>query len=137
MRELNKTSNAVYMLNYHIVIVVKYRRKVFTNDKIISAFKWFVDDMSEKYDVTIINQECGDDHVHLLIQTKPSTNLCKYINILKGHSSRMLRKEFKGELDNKLLGDSFWSPSYFISTVGNTSIDTIYRYIDNQRKQLH
>ena len=136
MKELNKTSNAVYKLNYHIVIVVKYRRKVFTNDKIISALKCFIEDMSKKYDVTIINQECGDDHIHLLIQTKPSTDLCKYINVLKGHSSRMLRKDFKDELSDKLWGDSFWSPSYFISTVGNTSIDTIYQYIDNQRNQM-
>lgn len=126
----------LYITN-HIVIVVKYRRKAFTNDKIISALKWFIEDMSKKYNVTIINQECGDDHIHLLIQTKPSTDLCKYINILKGHSSRMLRKEFNDELSDNLWGvGSFWSPSYFISTVGNTSIDTIYQYIDNQRNQM-
>ena len=133
MRELNKSSNATFLLTYHLVIVVKYRRKVFTNDVIISRLKEFISNMSEGYGVTVINQECGDDHIHLLIETKPSTDLCKYINILKGHSSRMLRKEFKDELSDKLWGESFWSPSYFISTVGNTSVDTIYNYIQNQR----
>lgn len=136
MKELNKSSNAVFQLNYHLVIVVKYRRKVFTNDKIISAVKHFIDNMSKDYEVTVINQECGEDHIHLLIQTKPSTDLCKYINVLKGHSSRMLRKEFKDELSNQLWGESFWSSSYFISTVGNTSIDTIYKYIENQRSEI-
>ena len=136
MRELSKSSNAVYQLTYHLVIVVKYRRKVFTNNTIIARMKEFTQNVSKDYDVNVINQECGDDHIHLLIQTKPSTDICKYINILKGHSSRMLRKEFKDELSEQLWGDSFWSPSYFISTVGNTSIDTIYNYIQNQRSEM-
>lgn len=133
MGELNKSSNAVFKLLYHLVIVVKYRKKVFTNNTIITRLKEFITSMSSDYDVNVINQECGDDHIHLLIETKPSTDLCKYINILKGHSSRMLRKEFNDEIGDKLWGDSFWSPSYFISTVGNTSVDTIYNYIQNQR----
>ena len=110
MKELNKSSNAVYQLTYHLVIVVKYRRKVFSNDAIIARMKEFTQNVSKDYDVNVINQECGDDHIHLLIQTKPSTDICKYINILKGHSSRMLRKEFKDELSEQLWGDSFWSP---------------------------
>ena len=131
--ELNKSSNSVYLLNYHLIVVVKYRQKIFTNDTIINALKEFILSMSKDYDVEIINQECGDDHIHLLISTKPSTDLCKFINILKGHSSRFLRKEFKDELKTKLWGDHLWSPSYFLTTVGNTSTDTIYNYISNQR----
>ena len=133
MKELSKSSNAVFRLNYHLVIVVKYRRKVFTNDTIVSRLKSFIEGMSPNYGVGIINQECGDDHIHLLIETKPSTDLCKFINILKGHSSRMLRKEFADVIDEQQWGDAFWSPSYFLSTVGNTSVDTIYDYIEGQR----
>lgn len=134
--ELNKSSNAVYRLLYHLVIVVKYRRKVFVNDTIIERLKEFTESLSKNYGVEVINQECGDDHMHLLISTKPSTDLCKYINILKGHSSRMLRKEFRDDVSKLLWGESFWSPSYFLSSVGNTSIDVIYNYIDKQRNEL-
>ena len=134
MTELQKTSNAVYQLNYHLVIVVKYRKKIFTDDNIINALKNFNEKISPEYGVNIINQECGEDHIHLLIQTKPSTDICKYINILKGHSSRMLRKEFAEQLSSQLWGDALWSPSYFLSTVGNTSVDTIYNYIQKQRE---
>lgn len=133
MKELSKSSNAVFRLNYHLVIVVKYRRKVFTNDTIVSRLKSFIEGMAPNYGVGIINQECGDDNIHLIIETKPSTDLCKFINILKGHSSRMLRKEFADVIDEQLWGDAFWSPSYFLSTVGNTSVDTIYNYIEKQR----
>lgn len=135
MSDVNRNSNSVYRLNYHLVVVVKYRKPVFDNDTIIERLKEFNLEMSPKYGVDIINQECGVDHIHLLISTKPATDLCKYINILKGHSSRMLRKEFGDILQDKLWGDAFWSPTYFISTVGNTSLDTIYNYIENQRKE--
>lgn len=73
------------------------------------------------------------NHIHLLISTKPTTDLTKYINIAKGHSSRMLRKEFSEELSKELYGDSLWSDSYYLSTVGNVSVDSLYKYIDEQR----
>ena len=133
MEELNKTANAVYSLRYHPILVVKYRKKVFTTDHIIEDLKEFNKGVAAGYGVEILNQECGDDHIHLLISTKPSADLCKFINILKGHSSRFPRKEFSEEIKKELWGDSFWSPSYYISTVGNTSLDTLYNYISNQR----
>ena len=34
-----------------------------------------------------------------------------------------------------LWGDSFWSPSYFIATTGNVSIDVLKEYVENQRSK--
>ena len=61
-------------------------------------------------------------------------DMTKYINILKGHTSRELRKKHKGFLADKLWGDSFWSPSYFLATTGNVTIDILKEYVENQRK---
>ena len=133
MNKLNKSGNATFLLNYHLIIVVKYRQKIFTNDKIINALKDFVIKTGESFDVNIIEQECGEDHIHIMFSAKPTLDLTKFINIIKGHSSRELRKTFKDEIKTKLWGDSFWSPSYFINTVGNVSIDTLSEYIQNQR----
>lgn len=133
MKELNKTANAVYSLRYHLIIVVKYRKDVFNDDEIVEALKNFNNSIAGDYGVEIINQECGVDHIHLLISTKPSTDLCKFINTLKGHSSRFLRKQFADRVSEKLWGDSFWSPSYYIASVGNVSLDTLYKYIESQR----
>ena len=88
------------------------------------------------FDVVIINQECGEDHIHLMISTKPTTELTKLVNLLKGTSSRYLRKEYENDLSDVLYGDSFWSDSYYIATAGNVSVDTIYKYIENQRKKI-
>ena len=131
--ELKRNSNAVYILNYHLILVVKYRKKVFTNNEIVERTKELMRKISAENDVEVINQECGDDHIHLMISTKPTTQLTKYVNLLKGHSARALRKEY--DFSDVLYGDSFWSDSYYLATCGNVSIDTLYNYIDNQRKK--
>lgn len=131
--ELKRNSNAVYMLNYHLILVVKYRKKVFISDDIVERTKELMRKISSENDVEVVNQECGDDHIHLMISAKPTLQLTKYVNLLKGHSSRALRKEF--DLSDELYGDSFWSDSYYIATCGNVSLDTLYNYIDNQRKK--
>ena len=131
--ELKRNSNAVYLLNYHIILVVKYRKKIFVNDEIIERAKELMRKISDENDVEVINQECGDDHIHLIVSTKPTLQLTKYINLLKGHSARALRKEF--DFSEQLYGDSLWSDSYYIATCGNVSLDTLYNYIENQRKK--
>lgn len=135
MKKLDKSCNAVYSLRYHLIICVKYRRKCFSNERLSERFKELSTFVAETQGVEVIDQECGDDHVHLLISTKPSTNLTKYINFLKTYTSKNLRKEFSEELSDQLLGDAFWSPSYYLATVGNVSLDTLYNYVENQRKK--
>lgn len=134
--ELKRNSNAVYLLNYHLILITKYRKKVFTNDEIIERTKEIMRNIATDFDVVIINQECGEDHIHLMISTKPTTELTKLVNLLKGTSSRYLRKEYENDLSDVLYGDSFWSDSYYIATAGNVSVDTIYKYIENQRKKI-
>ena len=131
--ELKRNSNAVYLLNYHIILVVKYRKKIFVNDEIIERAKELMRKISDENDVEVINQEYGDDHIHLMVSTKPTLQLTKYINLLKGHSARAVRKEF--DFSEQLYGDSLWSDSYYIATCGNVSLDTLYNYIENQRKK--
>ena len=135
MKELEKSCNAVYSLRYHLIICVKYRRKCFSDERLRERFKELSTYVAGTQGVDVIEQECGDDHVHLLISTKPITNLTKYINFLKTYTSKTLRKEFPEELSESLWGDAFWSSSYYLATAGNVSLDTLYNYVENQRKK--
>ena len=134
MYELDKTNNATFSLEYHLITVVKYRQKVFLSDDIISDLKTITKDIAESFDVKILEQECGEDHLHILFRSKPTLDITKFIHILKGHSSRKIRDKYKDFLKDKLWGDNFWSPSYFLSTTGNTTIDVLKSYIETQRK---
>lgn len=133
MYELDKTSNSVYSLYYHFIAVVKYRQKVFESDDIVGRMKTIADEIAADYDVNIVEQNCGIDHIHIVFKAKPTLDITKFINILKGHSARKLRKEYKEFLSDKLWGDNFWSPSYFLATTGNVTIDILKQYVENQR----
>lgn len=133
MYRTDKTNNAVFSLCYHFITVVKYRQKVFEDEVMISDLKTIVDTIAGDFDVEIIEQECGDDHLHILFRAKPTLDITKFINIIKGRSSRMLRDKHKDFLKDKLWGDSFWSPSYFLATTGNVTIDILKNYVENQR----
>lgn len=134
MYKIDKTNNANFSLIYHFISVIKYRQNVFTEDSIISDLKTMVDNISKDFDVNVIEQECGVDHLHLLFRCKPTLDITKYINVLKGQTARELRKKYKDFLKNKLWGESFWSPSYFIAPTGNVTIDILKEYVENQRK---
>jgi len=133
MYEVERVRNCVFSLQYHLVVVVKYRQKVFVENEIVFAMKEILNKIASDFDVEILECECGDDHIHILFRAKPTLDMTKFINILKGHSSRDIRKKYMDFLKDKLWGDHFWSPSYFLSTVGNVTIDILKEYIENQR----
>jgi len=134
LNKYTKDQHRVYSLHYHLILIVKYRKAVFTNEtNIINDLKNYIESVSSDFDVIIIEQECGDDHIHILFESKPTLDIPKYLNILKGHSSRFLRKKYKEYLKDKLWGDSFWSPSYFLATTGNVSIDILKQYVENHK----
>lgn len=133
MYELDKTSGAVFSLHYHFITCVKYRRKVFVRDDICADLKQIFEEVSSEYNVVIIEQECGEDHVHVLFKCKPTLNFKDYIQALKGRSARLLRSKYGEYLKTMLWGEHFWSPSYFLATTGNVTIDILKQYIDKQR----
>ena len=134
MYHLDKSRNCVFSLQYHFISVIKYRQQVFINDEIISDTKNIMSKIAKDFDVNILEIECGVDHVHIVFRSKPTLDMIKFINILKGHSSRDIRKKHSDFLNDKLWGDNFWSPSYFISTTGNVTLDVLQEYVKNQRK---
>jgi putative transposase len=126
----DKGSHSIYNLQFHYVACVKYRRKVLT--EIVSArLKEINLSVAAEVGVTIIEQETDRDHIHILFAAKPQIQLSKFINSLKSVSARMLFREFP-ELKEKLWGGAFWSPSYFLASTGQVTLDVLKRYVENQ-----
>jgi putative transposase len=74
-----------------------------------------------------------EDHVHLIIETKPRHSVAEVVQRLKGGTSRVIRREYP-ELEEFLWGDSFWADGYFAETVGNVDEEVVRRYIREQRR---
>ena len=94
-------------------------------------FKELVNTISEEMNLKVIALECDIDHVHLFINAKPTISPSKIMYHLKRITSRIIRKEFN-ELKNM---PSLWTRSYFVSTAGEVSSETIKKYVENQKKQ--
>lgn len=129
----DKSSHSVYTLNYHFIACVKYRRKVFTNDVIINELKERTKNIAKGFDITIINQECDKDHTHILFSAKPSSNLVKFINSLKGATAKAIRHRFP-EVKKYLWKDVFWSSSYCLITTGQVTLDQLKKYVEEQEQ---
>ena len=71
--------------------------------------------------------------MHIVIQTNPRESVSEVVQILKGGTSRVIRKEFP-ELEEFLWGDSFWADGYFAETVGKVDEEVVKRYIRNQSR---
>ena len=129
--KLDRGAHSVYSLHYHLIFVVKYRRKVFTDDEIIDFLKQKIHEISETFEVEILAIECDVDYVHILFKAKPTLNIPKSINALKTITSREIRRKFP-EVKKKLWKNVFWSSSYFLATTGQVTLDVLKKYVESQ-----
>lgn len=126
----DKGSHSIYNLQFHYVACVKYRRDVL-NERVSTRLKEINLSVAKEAGVEIIEQETDRDHIHILFSIKPRVQLSKFINSLKSVSSRLLFREYP-DLKQQLWGGAFWSPSYFLASTGQVTLDVLKRYVENQ-----
>ena len=128
--ELDTNSHSVFLLYYHLVFVVKYRRKVI-DDVVSDRLKEIFLYIAPKYNVTLQEWNHDKDHIHILFTAHPNTELSKFINAYKSASSRLIKKEFPS-IRKFLWKEYFWSRSFCLLTAGGAPIEVIKRYIESQ-----
>jgi len=130
MLKLDTNSHSVFMLWYHLILVTKYRREVFTDD-ISNRAKEIFENIATNYHITLIEWNHDSDHVHVLFRSHPKSELSKFINAYKSASSRLIKQAFES-VRNKLWPSYFWSQSFCLLTSGGAPIDVIKQYIESQ-----
>lgn len=133
MDDMDRNQHSVYLLYYHLVMVVKYRRKVI-DDAISEQAKDLFAKIGENYGLVLEEWNHDIDHVHVMFRAKPQTELSKFINAYKSASSRLIKKEHP-EIREKLWKEAFWSQSYCLLTTGGATINVIRKYIETQGEE--
>lgn len=128
----DKNAHSVYALQYHFIQCTKYRKKVLDSPEIIEELKSRTYKIAGSYEIEILCMETNLDHVHILFKAKPQTALLKFINNWKSATSKALRNRFGERIRNKLWKNVFWSGSYCLITTGQTTLEQVKRYIENQ-----
>lgn len=128
--DLTSNNHSVFSLNYHLVLVVKYRRKVI-NDEISARLKELFENIQPGYNISLREWNHDEDHVHILFEGHPKSELTKFINAYKSASSRLIKKEFPS-IRKLLWNDFFWSRSFCLISVGGAPIEVLRKYIESQ-----
>ena len=128
--KLDSNNQSVFMLQYHLVLVTKYRKRVI-NDTISVRLREIFDYIASNYNISVEEWNHDEDHVHILFRAHPNSELSKFINAYKSASSRLIKKE-NPSLRNHLWKEMFWSRSFCLITTGGVSADVIRRYIQTQ-----
>ncbi|MFB2549147.1 IS200/IS605 family transposase [Bacillus sp. OTC-L18] len=131
--KLDSNNHSVFLLYYHLVLVVKYRRNVFDDDMSDYAKDMFVR-LSENYNITLVEWNHDVDHVHILFKAHPNTEMTKFINAYKSASSRLIKRDFP-QVKKKLWKEMFWSRSFCLLTSGGSPIDVVKTYMENQSEK--
>lgn len=88
-----------------------------------------VQEICEELDIVIVALECDKDHTHMFLNALPTFSPADIMAKIKGVTSKKLREEFS-HLRHL---PSLWTRSYFVSTAGNLSSETIKRYVEQQK----
>ncbi len=132
IHDTNKHS--VFLLQYHLILVIKYRRKAVNNaicERLKEIFSYIGD--KEQYKLEVIEFNHDEDHIHILFKAQPKSEISKFINAYKSASSRLIKNEFP-EVREKLWKEAFWSRSFFLATTGGVTLEVLMQYVENQGK---
>ena len=132
MSKYRITSHVVYECKYHIIWVPKYRYPILTG-QVALRVRELVRQISMANEVEIITGSISSDHIHIFVSIPPSLSISKFVQFVKGATSRKLQLEFDA-LRKRYWGQHIWARGYFVATVGSVTEEMIQEYI---RKQIH
>ena len=91
LREMDRNAHSVFLLYYHLIMVIKYRRKVI-DDQISDRAKDIFEYISPKYGIVLEEWNHDQDYVHVMFRAQPKSEISKFINAYKSASSRLIKK---------------------------------------------
>lgn len=132
MTELRSGSHVVFRIHLHITFVTKYRFAVLTQP-MLDVMKPVFERVLKANQSTLTEFGSEPDHVHLLIDLHPDNNISDLVASLKSASSRVIRKEFKTEIDKVYWGKAkLWHDSKCIVSCGGAPLEIVKEYVQNQ-----
>ena len=122
-----------YLLQYHIIFVCKYRKKLLMSKQISDDIKQFSYEICQKHKVIIRYMETDKDHIYYMIETEPTMSISKIVNLMKNYTTYHIWKRYPDYLRKHFWKEhTFWTDGYFVCSVGNVSEEMLRKYIENQ-----
>ncbi|MCX4299008.1 MAG: IS200/IS605 family transposase [Lachnospiraceae bacterium] len=104
-----------YLLQYHIIFVCKYRKKLLTAKQISDDIKQFSYEICQKHKVIIRYMEKAlkrfdKDHIHYMIETEPTMSISKIVNLMKIYTTYPIWEKYPNYLRKHFWKEhTFWT----------------------------
>ena len=126
--EYQRDEHKIHLIVYHLVWCPKRRKSVLTG-AVAQDFRTLISEKCAQKGWQILEFAINPDHVHLFVRVWPTDAAADVVKECKGATSRCLRERHP---QLKKL-PSLWTRSYFASTAGSVSAETIQAYIQAQK----
>lgn len=132
MNGYSKLSHVMWDCKYHVVMVPKYRKKVFYGG-LRREIGGILRDLFGQKGVEVLEGHAMPDHIHVCVSIPPKISISSLLGFVKGKSAIIIHRRFLGK-ERNMTGYHFWSRGYFVSSVGLDE-EKIKAYIRNQEKE--
>ena len=133
MSEWKSKNHSKYLLQYHLIFVCKYRKKLLSSNSISNDIKTLSEEICIRHNVNIRYMKTDKDHIHYMIETEPNINLSDLVRTMKSYTTYHIWRKYHKYLSKFFWKEhTFWTDGYFICSVGNVSEKTLKEYIENQ-----
>ena len=132
--EYIKTAHSVYYLQYHVVWVCKYRRRILNPGVCGYIRKLLPKLLRSMPGVKLETIGFDKDHLHMVMSIPPKYSISSVVGKLKSQSASQLRRKFSWLAKVYWNENIVWSPGYFVSSVG-VDEETIKKYVELQGRQ--
>jgi putative transposase len=129
-----KTAHGVYYLQYHVVWVCKYRRRILNPGVCGYIRKLLPKLLRSMPGVKLETIGFDKDHLHMVMSIPPRYSISSVMGKLKSQSASQLRRKFSWLAKVYWNENIVWSPGYFVSSVG-VDEQTIKKYVELQGQQ--
>jgi putative transposase len=129
MKDWQSQAHVKWDCKYHVVILPKYRRKVFFG-KQRREIGQLLRQLCQQKGIVLVEGKAMPDHVHMVLSIPPKYSVAMTMGYLKGKSAVRINRELL-KTKGTLFGRTFWARGYCVSTVGLDE-EMIRAYVRNQ-----
>ncbi|MCC8417196.1 MAG: IS200/IS605 family transposase [Rickettsia endosymbiont of Bryobia graminum] len=93
--QIRKQGQCAYQCEYHVVLVTKYRRKIF-NDGSLGYFQEILKQVSENIpEVKVLTINHYTDNIHIHLSIPPKVKASDVVRTIKSITGGLLKKKFE------------------------------------------
>lgn len=131
--QVRKASHNVHCLNYHLVLVCKYRKKLLEHKDLINSIWKLSRGYFQKHEIICHAIGTDKDHIHYVLEMTPTMNLSNEIRGLKSYTTFHMWELYERYLSYHFWKErTFWSDGYYVATIGQVSSDVVLNYVKSQ-----